>query len=298
MRGMSTEPATNSTLDVPHESLWWTTWKRLRQSLNAMLGLALVLLMAVVALTGPMVAPNDYRAQVTTAEARRAAPSWEAPFGRDDIGRCVLSRVLNGAWLTLGVGVATVGIGLALGVPLGLASGYFGGWVDSIIMRLSDILLAFPDYLLALAVMSALEPSLMNAMISVGLLFIPKFARLVRAAAMQEAGRDYVMAARALGAGHVRLIARHVLPNCLAPILVISTLSLGTAILYTSALSFLGLGAQPPAPEWGAMLAAGREAFLFAPHIVIFPGLAIMLAVLGVNLLGDGLRDALDVRLK
>jgi peptide/nickel transport system permease protein len=190
-------------------------------------------------------------------------------------------------------------IGLAGGLPLGLLSGYCRGFVDQAIMRLADVLLALPDYLLALAIIATFqEASLRNAMLAVGLGFMPKFARIIRASALQESQRDYVLAARALGASPARILVRHVLPNCLAPILVVATLSLGTAILYTSSLSFLGLGAKPPLPEWGAMLAEGREAYLAAPHLMVFPGVFIALAVLGINLLGDGLRDALDVRLK
>jgi len=254
--------------------------------------------MSGVAVLGPYVAPHDYREQNTTPAAMRAVPGREAWFGRDDLGRDIFSRVLTGARLTLGVGIATVTIGLLVGAPLGLVSGYFRGRTDAVIMRTADVLLAFPDYLMALAIMAVLGPSLMNAMLAVGLSFIPKFARIVRASALQEADRDYISAARALGAHHPRIIVSHLLPNCMAPILVVATLSLGTAILYTSALSFLGLGAQPPQPEWGQMLAEGREASLQAPHLMIFPGIAIALSVFGINLLGDGLRDALDVRLK
>jgi peptide/nickel transport system permease protein len=218
-------------------------------------------------------------------------------MGRDALGRDVFSRLLYGAHLTLGVGAATVAIGLFFGVPIGLASGYFGGRTDQVIMRLTDILLAFPDILLALAIMAALGPSLMNAMIAVGLLFVPKIARVVRASALAEASRDYVLAERALGAGPIRIMASHVFPNCVGPLTVVATLGLGTAILYTSALSFIGLGAQPPMPEWGTMLYEGKDSFARAPHLMVAPGAAIMLAVLAVNLVGDGLRDALDVRL-
>jgi len=228
----------------------------------------------------------------------RASPSSEAWFGRDDLGRDVFSRILHGAHLTLGIGVATVAIGLLAGGPLGLLSGYLGGRTDQIIMRGTDIALALPDYLLALAIMAALGPGLFNAMLAVSISFTPKFARVVRASALVEAGAEYVLAARATGAGNLRCLFIHVMPNCLAPILVVATLGLGSAILYTSSLSFLGLGAQPPMPEWGAMLAEGREASLRAPHLMLFPGAAIAMAVLAVNLLGDGLRDALDVSLE
>ncbi len=253
--------------------------------------------MLFVAVAGPFVAPQDYRETRSDSASMRAAPSSEAFFGRDDLGRDIFSRMLYGAHLTLGVGAATVVIGLLAGAPLGLVSGYFRGRTDQAIMRAADVALALPDYLLALAIMAVLGPGLYNAMLAVSIGFTPKFARIVRASALQEGGQDYVLAARSTGAGHLRCLFVHVLPNCIAPILVVATLSLGTAILYTSSLSFLGLGALPPLPEWGAMLAEGREASLRAPHLMIFPGAAIALAVLGINLLGDGLRDALDVRL-
>lgn len=271
--------------------------RRLRASRTAMAGVVICVFLALVAIAGPWLAPADYKAQSDNPDDLRAAPSATAWFGRDELGRDQLSRVLWGARLTLGVGLATVLLGVALGTPLGLVSGYARGALDEAIMRGADILLAMPDYLLALAVMAVLGPSLGNAMLAVGIAFVPKFARVVRASALMESERDYVAAARALGAGHARILFVHVLPNCLAPLMVMATLSLGTAILYTSSLSFLGLGAQPPAPEWGAMLAEGREASLQAPHLMLFPGGAIALAVLGINLLGDGLRDALDVRL-
>ncbi len=287
----------NQTAEKPPDSLFRHAWRRLSRSWSALTGLVLVIFLLFLAFFGPWLAPKDFREQDTRFEAQRAAPSAEAWFGKDDLGRDIFSRILYGAHLTLGVGAGTVLIGLLFGIPMGLISGYFGGRVDQLIMRFVDIMLAFPDYLLALALMAALEPNLRNAMLAIGLVFIPKFARLVRASALQEADRDYILAARSTGAGHIRIIFRHLLPNCLAPIIVISTLSLGSGILYISALSFLGLGAEPPYPEWGRMLADGKESFYFAPHIVLFPGIAIMMAVLGVNLLGDGLRDALDVRM-
>ncbi len=262
-----------------------------------MVGLGLVVLLVALAVLGPFVAPHDYRVTDDRPETMRAAPSADAWFGRDDLGRDILSRVLYGGRLTLGAGFATVGLALILGVPLGLISGTFGGRIDQTIMRCADVMLALPDYLLALAVVASLGPGLINAMIAVGIGFTPKFARVIRASALVESQKDYVLAARAVGAGRVRLLFHHVLPNCLAPMIVVATLGLGTAILYTSALSFLGLGAKPPLPEWGAMLAEGREASLTAPHLMVFPGAAIALAVLGINLLGDGLRDALDVQL-
>jgi peptide/nickel transport system permease protein len=290
-----TAPATHPSEE--HHSLWYLAWRRLRRSWSAIIGLLLVFVMVGMAVIGPWVAPKAYDAQDNSKEAYQSTPSAEAWFGRDDLGRDIFSRILHGAHLTLGVGFATVSLGLVFGVPLGLISGYYRGGVDMLIMRLTDILLAFPDILLALAVMAVLGPSLKNAMIAVGILFVPKFIRVVRASALLEGGREYILAAQALGASDRSILFRHMLPNCLPPLIVISTLSLGTAILYTSALSFLGLGAQPPLPEWGAMLAQGKDGFMYAPHLVLFPGVAIALSVLGINLLGDGMRDALDVRL-
>lgn len=290
-------PVASDPRDEAHPGPWMLAWRRYRRSAAAMTGLVLVGLMALMAILGPWIAPKPYAEIDPRREAFEAKPSREAWLGRDALGRDVLSRVLHGAHLTLGVGVATVGIGLLLGVPLGLVSGYFGGRVDQVMMRLTDILLAFPDILLALAIMAALGPSLLHAMLAVGFLFIPKIARVVRASALAEATRDYVAAEKALGASHLRIMVVHVLPNCIGPLTVVGTLGLGTAILYTSALSFIGLGAQPPLPEWGTMLFEGKDSFARAPHLMIAPGAAIMLAVLGANLVGDGMRDALDVRL-
>lgn len=261
-----------------------------------MVGLVLFAFVLLLAAFGPAIAPHGMDDQDSSIEAREAPPSSASWFGRDELGRDIYSRVLHGARITLGVGFGTVTLGLLFGVPLGLFSGYSGGRADQVIMRGTDLLLAIPDILLALALMAALGPSLRNAMIAVGITFVPKFARVVRASALGEASREYVFAARGLGASNMRIMLRHVLPNCLAPLTVIATLSLGSAILYTSALSFLGLGAQPPTPEWGRMLSDGRDTMLYSPHLMIFPGVAIALSVLSVNLLGDGLRDALDVR--
>lgn len=285
-------------MNTPPDSLLRHAWRRFRRSAAAMFGLILVGLLVLLAMLGPWLAPQDYREQDQSTEAVREPPSRNAYFGRDDLGRDIFSRVIYGAHLTLGMGVGTVLIGLIVGVPIGLTAGFFGGKVDQILMRCVDVMLAFPDYLLALAVMAALEPNLKNAVLSIGLVFIPKYARIVRGSALTQSGLDYVLAARAIGAGSPRIIFLHVLPNCLAPIIVIATLGLGSGILYVSALSYLGLGAQPPLPEWGAMLSEGKTSFVNAPHMVLFPGAMIMVAVLAVNLVGDGLRDALDVRMK
>jgi ABC-type dipeptide/oligopeptide/nickel transport system permease subunit len=254
----------------------------------------LIGLFLAMAATSPLVAPRDPLAQ--DLSRRLEAPSGEFPFGTDDFGRDILSRVLYGARISLRVGLVAVAISLVVGGGIGLVSGYYGGTLDLLVMRLMDVLLAFPAILLAIAVVAVLGPSLTNAMVAVGITGIPVYARLVRGVVLQVKSLEYVTAARALGAGDARLILRAVLPNCVAPILVQTTLGLATAVLDAAGLSFLGLGAQPPTPEWGAMLSQGRELILDAPWALTAPGLAILFSVLGFNLLGDGLRDALDPR--
>ena len=225
------------------------------------------------------------------------SPGSEFLFGTDDKGRDILSRVLYGSQLSLLVGVVAVTIGACIGVPVGLVAGYYGGWWDTVLMRIIDVLLAFPGMLLALAIVSALGPSLFNVMLAVGIFSIPTFARLVRGSTLAVKKLEYVDAIRALGAGDGRILFIHILPNVLSPIIVQGTLRLATAILTAAGLSFLGMGAQPPSAEWGAMLSSGRDFIFSAPYVAIFPGLAIAFLVIGFNLFGDGLRDALDQRM-
>jgi peptide/nickel transport system permease protein len=229
---------------------------------------------------------------------RRRPPSQEHLLGRDDLGRDILSRIIFGARTSLQVGVMSVGFAIVIGAIIGAVSGYLGGWIDNVVMRLMDIMLAFPALLLALAIVTILGPGLMNMLYAIGIVSIPAYARIVRASVLSVKEQDYILAARAIGAPPSRILFRNVFPNTLTPLIVQATLGIGTAILDSAGLSFLGLGAQPPRPEWGAMLGQGRYAVFTAPHIVLFPGLAIMLTVLGFNLLGDGLRDALDPKLK
>jgi peptide/nickel transport system permease protein len=271
-------------------------WQRLRTHPSAIFGVAVLLLYVVGSLVGPLLLRYDPIHQ-NLGEAFMP-PSPAHPLGTDDFGRDELVRLLYGARYTLLVGFGAVAIGLAIGVPLGAASGYFGGWLDMISQRLMDIVLAFPNILLALSLVAALGIGLRNVIISVGITSIPGFVRLVRASALSIRELPYVEAARALGVPTPLILLRHVVPNSLAPVIVQATLQLGAAILVAAGLGFLGLGVQQPTPEWGSMLGFGRT-FLFSdPLLVTFPGIAIFGAVLAFNMLGDGLRDALDPRLK
>lgn len=269
-------------------------WKRLLKNRLAAAGGALLMGFLLLAIAAPLAAPQDPFAQ--NLYERLQPPSLANPFGTDDFGRDVLSRVIHGARISLRVGVTAVLIALALGVPIGLVSGYWGGALDQVLMRAMDLMLAFPSILMAIAIVAILGPGLENAMLAVGVVAVPQYARLVRASALSVRGQDYVQAMHALGAGDLHILFFSVLPNCLTPLIVQSTLGLATAILDAAGLSFLGLGAQPPLPEWGAMLTGGRELVLRAPWVLTFPGVAIFLTVLAFNLLGDGLRDALDPR--
>ena len=277
---------------APRVSRRVRAWRQLRKSRLALPGAGLVLIFVVLALAAPLIAPGDPFAVNLTAILQ--PPSLAHPFGTDDLGRDILSRVLYGARLSLAEGFFSVGIAMAIGVPVGMLSGYVGGRTDQVLMRLIDIMLAFPGVLLAIVIVSILGPSLINAMIAVGIYMVPIFARLARGATLAVVVEPYIEACRALGMSHTRILARHVFPNISATLWVLATLRVAIAILTASSLSFLGLGAQAPSPEWGAMLASGRNYMLLAPHVVIFPGLAILLLVLGLNLFQDGLRLALD----
>jgi ABC-type dipeptide/oligopeptide/nickel transport system permease subunit len=268
---------------------------RLARNPGAMIGLIIVLIFLFISATADWISPHDY--DLANFAARRTAPGGAYLLGTDELGRDLLSRLLHGARLSLIIGLISVGIGLVAGIPLGLLSGYFGGLVDMVIMRLMDILLAFPSILLAILLVAVLGPSLQNAMIAIGVVSIPVYARLVRSSTLAVKEELFIEAGRAMGSSHLRILLRHVLPNTLAPVVVQSTLQIAVAIQAAAALGFLGLGAPPDVPEWGNMLQKGRTYIISAPHIVIFPGLAIMLVVLGFNLLGDGLRDALDPRI-
>ncbi len=270
--------------------------RRLFRNKLAIIGMALLGFFVFCAIFAPWIAPYDPIAQDITR--RREPPSREHPFGLDEVGRDLLSRVIYGARVSLYVGVASVSLAIVAGTLIGAISGYAGGWIDNIIMRIMDIMLAFPSLLLAIAIVAIMGPGLLNMLYAIAFVSIPAYARLVRASILAAKEMDYVLAAKAVGCSSSRILFRHIMPNCLTPIIVQGTLGIATAILDAAGLSFLGLGAQPPTPEWGAMLGQGRGSVFTAPHVVIFPGLAIMLTVLGFNLLGDGLRDALDPRLR
>ena len=244
----------------------------------------------------PLLAPYDpYKQELVR---RREVPSREYLLGLDETGRDMLSRIIYGARASLQVGMGSVSFAIVIGALLGAVAGFLGRWVDNLIMRLMDIMLAFPAMLLAIAVVSILGPGLMNMLYAIAIVSIPIYARIVRASVLSVKEQDYILAARCIGVPPPRMLFRNVLPNCLTPLIVQGTLGIATAILNAAGLSFLGLGAQPPSAEWGAMLGRGRGSIFTAPHIVIFPGIAIMLLVLGFNLLGDGLRDSLDPRLR
>jgi peptide/nickel transport system permease protein len=270
--------------------------RRFARSRSALLGGFLIAALLTAVIFAPVLSPHDPLDQSFPRQLK--PPSRGFLLGTDEFGRDMLSRIIFGARIALGIGTLAVGIAVALGVPLGLMAGYFGGVLDTAIMRTMDVLLAFPYLLLALIVVTLLGFGLTNVMIAVGLVYVPQYSRIVRSVALSVRERLFVEAAHAMGGSNLRIMLRHVLPNCLAPIIVQTTLSLGWAIVNAAGLSFLGLGAQPPTPEWGAMLSSGREYMRNAPWITTFPGLAILFTALGFNLLGDGLRDALDPRLK
>jgi peptide/nickel transport system permease protein len=272
-----------------------SAWRRFQRSRLAVTGGIILTLMVLAALLAPWIAPYDPVEQAPLD--RLAPPSSTYPLGTDSLGRDILSRILHGGRNSLSVGIIAVGIVLSVGTLLGLLSAFYGGWIDVFVMRCMDVLLAFPGILLALAVVAALGAGLVNTMIAVGIWSIPVYARIVRGSALAVRQQDYVTAAIALGARDSRLVTRHVLPNAAAPLFVLSSLRMATAILTAAGLSFLGLGAQAPTPEWGAMLNDGRQYITQASHVATFPGLAIMLTVLSLNFIGDGLRDALDPRL-
>jgi peptide/nickel transport system permease protein len=270
------------------------TWRKLRANKSALIGAAVVTVFVALALLAPVLPIADPNA--TDWGAIRKAPSAAAWMGTDEIGRDVLARMIWGAQASLLAGVVSVLIAVAIGVPFGLISGYFGGWTDSIISRITDALLAMPFLIMAIALAAFLGPSLTNAMIAIGLSAVPIFIRLTRGQVLAVKTEDYVEGARAIGLGHIPIMTRYILPNVFPPILVQATLTIATAIIAEASLSFLGLGQQPPAASWGSMLNTAKNFLSQAPWMAIWPGAGIFLVVMGFNLMGDGLRDALDPR--
>ena len=270
-------------------------WQRLRRNRMAMAGGAIVLSMFILALLASVIGRDPGAIDIAH---RLHPPSFEFPLGTDDLGRDVLVRILYGARISLLVGFVAVGIATSIGILLGAVAGYYGRWIDSLIMRFVDIMLCFPAFFLILAVIAFLKPSIWNIMIIIGLTSWMGVARLVRAEFLSLRERDFVLAAKAIGAKDARIIFRHILPNAISPILVSATLGVAGAILTESALSFLGIGVQPPTPSWGNMLIAGKQTLGTAWWLSVFPGLAILITVLGYNLLGEGIRDAMDPRIK
>ena len=290
-------------------SLWQITWRRLFKRKSALIGMVILGLLVLVALTAQWLAPYDpsqVLIGVEPVEQRQdpcihlfgcPADQPQHLAGIDGNVRDEFSRLLYGTRLSLMIGLSTVSFAIVIGTILGALSGYFGGWVDTVIMRTMDVLLAFPSLLLAIAIVTVLGPGLVNALLAIGIVSIPAYARVVRSSVITVREMDFVSATRALGGSSYQILFKRILPNALTPLIVQGTLGIASAILDAAALSFLGLGAQPPTPEWGSMLGAERNQVFTAPHLVFYPGLMIMLTVLSFNLLGDGLRDALDPRL-
>jgi peptide/nickel transport system permease protein len=290
-------------------SLWNITFRRLLHRKSAIVGIVILAILVFIAFTAQWLAPYDPLQPLIGREnvGKREAPCIHAfgcdaskpqhILGTDGNVRDEFSRLLYGARLSLIIGLSTVTFAIFIGTVLGALSGYFGGWIDNTIMRVMDVLLAFPSLLLAIAIVTVLGPGLQNALLAIGIVSIPTYARVVRASVLSVREMDYVSATRAMGGNTNEILFKRILPNALTPLIVQGTLGIATAILDAAALSFLGLGAQPPTPEWGAMLGAERNQVFTAPHLVFFPGIAIALTVLSFNLLGDGLRDALDPRL-
>ena len=283
-------------IDKPR-SLWSEAWRRLRYSITARIGMVIVAIILLAAILTPIVDPYNPKLDSDLENARQP-PSWQHIMGTDNLGRDLFRRILHGARLSLGVGIVAVAISGTGGTILGLVSGYFGGTVDMVIMRIVDILMAFPGMLLAIAIVAARGTGLFNTVVAISVVGVSGYARLVRSMVLSLREREYILAAHMVGVRNPRIIFRHILPNSLAPIIVSATMGIGGRILQAAALGFLGLGAQPPAPEWGVMISDGRPFLRQLPHMVFFPGMAIMFTVVGFNLLGDGLRDALDPQMQ
>ncbi|MGL5279884.1 MAG: nickel transporter permease [Cetobacterium sp.] len=279
-------------------SQWAELWKNLKRNKMALFGLVILVIIVLLAIFADQIANYDQVVIKQNLRMRLKPPSSQHWLGTDEFGRDIFARLVHGARVSLKVGLIAVGIAIVIGGFLGAIAGYYGGKLDNIIMRVMDIFLAVPSILLAIAIVSALGPNLLNLMIAVSISSIPRYARIVRASVLSIRDQEFIEAARAIGASDARIIFRHIIPNSLAPVIVQGTLGVANAILSTAGLSFIGLGIQPPAPEWGSMLSGGRQYLRYAWWVTTFPGVSIMITILSLNLLGDGLRDALDPRLK
>jgi len=277
-----------------HRGLWYDAFRRFRRNKGAVLGAGLLLIVSMTAILAPIISPyNPAKQDIRNA---LSPPSRDHLLGTDHLGRDLLTRILYGARISLRVGFTATFIACVVGIPFGLIAGYYGGWWDTLTMRIVDILLAFPGILLALAIMAMLGPSLRNAMIAAGVYIMPDYVRVARASTLSVREMDYVVSARAIGCSTARIIAHYIFPNVVLPLVVLMTLNIASTILFTAGLSFLGMGAQPPTPEWGIMLADGRIYLRQAWWPAVFPGLALMVTLLAINLVGEGLRNALDPR--
>lgn len=277
---------------------WSEAWRMLKRNKMAMVGLGILVVLVLLAVFADVIADYDEVAIKMNTSIRLQGPSKDHILGTDELGRDIFARIIHGARVSLQVGIIAVGIAIIVGGTLGAIAGFYGGKLDNVIMRIMDIFLAIPSILLAISIVSALGSSMPNLMIAVGVSSIPSYARIVRASVLSIKDQEFIEAARAIGAKDSRIIIKHILPNSLAPVIVQGTLGVAGAILSTAGLSFIGLGIEKPAPEWGAMLSGGRQHLRDAWHVAAFPGIAIMITILSLNLLGDGLRDALDPRLK
>lgn len=298
---MSTDRSEEENKNLPRRkrrSRGATIWRRFRRNRLAVVGLVIIASLVLLAVFADVIGDYQTKAIKMNMKERHVHPNLQHFFGTDEFGRDIFVRVVHGTRISLFVGIISVSIALLFGGTLGAIAGYYGGRVDTIIMRILDVLLAIPGILLAITVAAALGASIINLMIAVGVANIPGFARVVRGAVLGVKSNEYIEAAKAIGSPNYKIIFNHILPNCFAPIMVFATLKVATAIMATAGLSFIGLGVKPPTPEWGNMLAAGRGFIRDHVHEVLFPGLAIMVSVLSLNMIGDGLRDALDPRLK
>lgn len=288
----------NTNTSNKKRSQWVEVWRRLKRNKMAVLGLIILIILVLLAVFADVIANYDNVVIKQNLAHRLQGPSAAHWLGTDEFGRDIFARLVHGTRVSLQVGIVAVGISIVIGGILGAVAGYYGGKLDNTIMRIMDIFLAVPSILLAIAIVSALGPSIINLMLAISISSVPSYARIVRASVLSIRDQEFIEAAKAIGASNTRIIFRYIIPNSLAPVIVQATLGVASAILSTAGLSFIGLGIQPPAPEWGSMLSGGRQYLRYAWWVTTFPGVAIMITILSLNLLGDGLRDALDPRLK